>query len=186
MPTYPAVLCHNRPIVPARFRNFWHSICLQHNAVYKITQEERGYVPRSSYEAHDPGRSESLPTAQEEVQERSLRVFSTISPEFLAEVSSVLAKSLDYETTLTAIARLAVTHLADWCSVDIVEDGTVRRLAVVHIEPEKAVLAQELHRLYPTDIQTTFGIANVLRSGQSQLIPEIPDEALAATISTLR
>ena len=34
---------------------------------------------------------------------------------FLAEASTLLASSLDYESTLRAVARLAVPHLADWC-----------------------------------------------------------------------
>jgi hypothetical protein len=36
---------------------------------------------------------------------------------FLAEASSVLAGSLDYQATLNSIARLAVPRFADWCLV---------------------------------------------------------------------
>ncbi|HEX8917719.1 MAG TPA: PAS domain S-box protein, partial [Chloroflexota bacterium] len=35
---------------------------------------------------------------------------------FLAEASSVLASSLDYEQTLRSVAELAVPHIADWCA----------------------------------------------------------------------
>ena len=42
---------------------------------------------------------------------------------FLAEASTLLATSLDYESTLRAVARLAVPHLADWCVVDVAVDG---------------------------------------------------------------
>ena len=45
---------------------------------------------------------------------------------FLAEVSTILASSLDYETTLASVAKLAVPFLADWCTVDIVEDNSRR------------------------------------------------------------
>ncbi|TAK08644.1 MAG: PAS domain S-box protein, partial [Candidatus Manganitrophaceae bacterium] len=49
---------------------------------------------------------------------------------FLAEASTLLASSLDYETTLASVARLAVPYLADGCVVDILEENqTVRRLA---------------------------------------------------------
>jgi signal transduction histidine kinase/ActR/RegA family two-component response regulator len=44
----------------------------------------------------------------------------------LAEVSTILASSLDYETTLASVAKLAVPFLADWCTVDIVEDNSRR------------------------------------------------------------
>ncbi len=50
---------------------------------------------------------------------------------FLAEASTVLATSLDYESTLRAVARLAVPHLADWCVVDVaVESTRLERIAV--------------------------------------------------------
>src|SRR4030095_8892305 len=41
---------------------------------------------------------------------------------FLAEASGLLANSLDYETTLGSVAKLAVPNLADWCVVHIVGD----------------------------------------------------------------
>ena len=57
---------------------------------------------------------------------------------FLAEVSEVLASSLDYRATLSAAARLAVPRLADWCAVDVVDaDGRLRRLAIAHADPAK-------------------------------------------------
>ena len=50
---------------------------------------------------------------------------------FLAEAGTALSSSLDYETTLKSVARLAVPTIADWCAVDIVnERGVVQRLAV--------------------------------------------------------
>jgi PAS domain S-box-containing protein len=60
---------------------------------------------------------------------------------FLAEAGTVLSSSLDYETTLTAVTRLAVPAIADWCAVNIVgEDGTLQRLAVAHVDPRKSNL----------------------------------------------
>ena len=57
---------------------------------------------------------------------------------FLAEMSSLLASSLDYETTLANVAQLIVPQFADWCAVDIVsEDGRFERLTVVHSDPAK-------------------------------------------------
>ncbi len=55
---------------------------------------------------------------------------------FLAEAGTALSASLDYEATLTAVARLAVPTIADWCAVDIVnDDGNLQRLAVAHVDP---------------------------------------------------
>jgi GAF domain-containing protein len=70
--------------------------------------------------------------------------------DFLAESSAILSSSLDYETRLTSLMRLAVPLLADWCAIDMVrDDGQIHRLAVVHADPAKAEAADELRRRYP-------------------------------------
>ncbi|HEX8250765.1 MAG TPA: PAS domain S-box protein, partial [Pyrinomonadaceae bacterium] len=100
---------------------------------------------------------------------------------FLAEASTTLASSLEYETTLAAVAQLAVPHFADWCGVDIAnEDGTLSRLAVAHIDPEKVSWAHEIYKRYPPDPSEPQGIYNVLRTGLSEFYPDIPDEMLVA------
>jgi signal transduction histidine kinase/FixJ family two-component response regulator len=98
---------------------------------------------------------------------------------FLSEASTVLSSSLDYTTTLTTVARLAVPRLADWCTVDLVEsDGALRRLAVEHVDPAKVELAYELHRYHPEDLRDSRGLGDVLRSGQPMFLPDIPEEQL--------
>ena len=44
--------------------------------------------------------------------------------EFVASASALLARSLDYETTLREVARLAVPDVADWCGVLLVDSAT--------------------------------------------------------------
>ena len=69
---------------------------------------------------------------------------------FLAEISRTLFESLDYEQTLSTVARLAMPELGAWCVVDILDgEGEVRRLAVYHPEPELQPLAAELARNFP-------------------------------------
>src|SRR5215217_3497359 len=96
---------------------------------------------------------------------------------FLAEAGASLSSSLDYRTTLTKMARLAVPYLADWCVVDILEeDGSLDRLAITHQDQEKVVvLARELEERYPPDPDALRGVAQVLRTGQSELVSEIPE-----------
>ncbi|HEV2800138.1 MAG TPA: PAS domain S-box protein [Pyrinomonadaceae bacterium] len=99
---------------------------------------------------------------------------------FLAEASAVLVASLDYETTTTALARLIVPRLADWCTVDMLTDErTIERIAVTHQDPAKVELAWELNRLYPHDIYEQEGVSKVIRTGRPELYPNIPDELLA-------
>ena len=103
---------------------------------------------------------------------------------FLARVSNALAGSLDYETTLATVARLAVPEIADWCAVDIVsEQGVLKRLAVAHVDPAKVRLASELHDRYPPDPASPHGAAHALRTGTPIMMSRIPDELIAASAS---
>jgi PAS domain S-box-containing protein len=103
---------------------------------------------------------------------------------FLAEASTLLASSLDYEVTLEQLAALTVEpvggrSLADWCVVHIKEeDGSVRQLAVAHVDPSKLALATQLGERYPADPHAQQGPWEVLRTGRSELYPEISDQFL--------
>lgn len=95
----------------------------------------------------------------------------------LAEASRVLGSSLDYQTTLANMAQLAVPHLADWCTVDLLdENGELRRLSVAHADPAKVRLAEELRRRYLLDPNAAIGPVQVVRTGEPELVPEIPEE----------
>jgi PAS domain S-box-containing protein len=95
---------------------------------------------------------------------------------FIVEASGILSESLDYESTLASVARLAVPQLADWCAVDMLEQGrSFRRLAVAHTDPAKVELAMELERRYPTDMSASYGLPSVLRTGKPELVAEIPE-----------
>ncbi|WNZ27727.1 PAS domain S-box protein [Leptolyngbya sp. NK1-12] len=102
---------------------------------------------------------------------------------FLAEVSTVLASSLDYEQTLQSVAQLAVPYFADWCSVDLLnDDGTISRVAVAHSDPEKVQLGWELAQRFPRHLDDGYGISQVMKTGQSEIAIEITDEQLAASV----
>ena len=99
----------------------------------------------------------------------------------LAEAGSLLGSSLDYQATLEHVTRLVVPGVADWCVIDMVEDGgPIRRLAAAHVEPAKVELAWELDRRYPPDPRSPVGVPQVIRTGEPQLLAEIPDELLTA------
>lgn len=96
---------------------------------------------------------------------------------FLVQASAVLSSSLDYHETLASLARLTVPALADWCAVDILEeDGHLKRLAVEHSDPEKVRLAYELERRYPPDPDAPRGVHHVLKTGEPEMMAEIPEE----------
>jgi PAS domain S-box-containing protein len=102
---------------------------------------------------------------------------------FLADATSALAESLDYEHTVARVAQLAVPRLADWCAVDLIVDGqrAPKRLAVAHVDPAKIELARQLGAKYPPRPDAPGGVPKVLRTGCSELMREIPDELLVAS-----
>ncbi len=99
---------------------------------------------------------------------------------FLVEASAELASSLDYEATLGRVAKLAVPTFADWCAIDLVKDNRLRRLAVAHVDQAKVEFAKELAERYPSDPDSGTGPWQVIRTGRSELIPQITDEMLVA------
>jgi PAS domain S-box-containing protein len=98
---------------------------------------------------------------------------------FLVEAGATLGSSLDYRTTLAALAKMAVPRIADWARIDIVEDGKLRTLAVEHVDEHKIELALELARRYPEDPDAAQGPPLVLRTGKSELVTEISEERLS-------
>ena len=94
---------------------------------------------------------------------------------FLANASRSLSTSLDYHETLRNIAHMAVPSFADWVAVDIVtDDGSIQRLAVAHVDPTRVAYVQRIEEQYPTDHSRPQGVGEVIRTGRSQWMREIP------------
>jgi PAS domain S-box-containing protein len=100
----------------------------------------------------------------------------------LSDASVVLSKSLDVEKTLQSLADVVVEHIADWCSIDLVEPGkTPRRAAVAHPDKSQIKFVNELLEKYPTDWNSPTGAARVLRTGRPEIYLDIPEELLKAS-----
>ena len=98
---------------------------------------------------------------------------------FLAQASADFAEITDVNSTLQKVASIAVPAFADWCAVDLINpDGSLQRLAVRHTDPAKVRLAHELMERYPPRPDDPHGISYVVRSGQAEMMEEIPDELL--------
>ena len=101
---------------------------------------------------------------------------------FLAEASEELASSLDFETTLATVARVAVPQLADWAAVTLVtEDGAVRRIGIEHVDPSKRALARRFWEETPFDPEQQAGTAGVIATGRASLTPTITEDQLRET-----
>ena len=98
---------------------------------------------------------------------------------FLARAASALASSLDYHGTLSTVAQLAVPHIADWCSVDIVNPaGALELLALAHVDPDRVAFAREFLRKYPSNPDAPTGVHQVVRTGQPHLLADLTDEMI--------
>ncbi len=91
--------------------------------------------------------------------------------ELLSKVSA-LAESMEYQSILDSIASLVIPQLADWCVIDVVENGARRRGTVAHRDPAKAELIDELLATAPRVADTPQGRA--ILDGQSVILS--PDE----------
>jgi PAS domain S-box-containing protein len=116
--------------------------------------------------------SERARTESEQVHER-LAV--------LADASSQLASTLDYESTLANIATLLVPRYADWYAADVVEGDGYRRLAVVHKDPEKAGWAARSRDRFGNAPGEPEGTGRVIRTGEPVLYRRISDDLLRSS-----
>jgi signal transduction histidine kinase len=97
----------------------------------------------------------------------------------LSGVRRVFAESQEYESTLAAIAHLVLPYLGSWCAVDICEeDGTMRRVAVIHPDPSKLPLVRALEKGWPPEVDDLVGVPAVMLTRRTVSIPEVTDELM--------
>ncbi|MPZ92649.1 MAG: SpoIIE family protein phosphatase [Actinobacteria bacterium] len=110
---------------------------------------------------------------------------AVLDREFLTQSGAELSKSLDYQTTLATVSRLAVSYLCDWCTVNMVEpNGAITRATVAHVDPDKENLIGELHNSHPHDHGALTNVPRVLRSGEPELYAEIDRQLLEDTATS--
>lgn len=94
---------------------------------------------------------------------------------FLAEASALLGSSLDSEATLAKLARRSVPELGDWCVFDVADpQGIPVRVAGAVADPTN----EEVLGRYPPNPLSRHGVYEVLRTGESEFVPEVSPEML--------
>jgi PAS domain S-box-containing protein len=94
----------------------------------------------------------------------------------LADMTGLLAESLDIERTLEGTAGLAVRHLSDWCLIDIVQsDGELRRVTAAHRDPNMQALVRRLCDI-PIPASGLQVIQDALESGKPTLVSRFLDD----------
>jgi signal transduction histidine kinase/CheY-like chemotaxis protein len=96
---------------------------------------------------------------------------------FLADASRILASSLDLREILKSVAELVVPYLADWCVVDLLEDGQIRRSAIAQCDGD-AEMEAAMYRWAP-DPNQPRGVARVIANRRSELTVELTEKDVA-------
>lgn len=79
------------------------------------------------------------------------------------------------------LTQLVVPTLADWCTVYVTrDDGSIYAMAVGHSDPAKAKAGLAMLRQHPLAVDLDWGIPKVIRTGRSEIIPDISDALLVA------
>ncbi len=99
------------------------------------------------------GKVEAIAIATRDIHARKV---AEARLQLLSKVGT-LAETTEYEGVLTGVARLSIPELADWCIIDVVEDGHVRRGKVAHRDPAKVALAEEILQFSPETSELTIG-----------------------------
>ncbi|WP_164013584.1 AAA family ATPase [Pyxidicoccus trucidator] len=117
------------------------------------------------------GREQAARAAAEAAERRSA---------FIAEAGALLSESLDYGETFTLLGRLCVRSLADWCVIDVLEEGGVKRIAGAHHDASMEPLLGELRRHHPPRSGSSHPAMKVLSEGVPLLLPEFTEADLQA------
>jgi predicted ATPase/signal transduction histidine kinase len=96
---------------------------------------------------------------------------------FLAEASAVLGESLDIAVVLERLAKLVVGGLAEWCAIDLVEEGRIQRVGAVHTDGMREVL-DEYQRRYPPRWSAPHASVRAMTTGETILRPELSEADL--------
>jgi PAS domain S-box-containing protein len=89
----------------------------------------------------------------------------------LAQGSRALVASLDDEAAaLRSLVAVVVPEFADWCAIDVVEGGEVRRLAAAHAQPDADDLLPGLLAELPG---WAAPVRRVMATGHSELVWDV-------------
>jgi hypothetical protein len=99
-----------------------------------------------------------------------------------ADVMRALARVEGVAEALMRVARVCVPELAEKCIVDLMlEDGSVRRIEAVHVDPSKAENMTQMKRQYAPG--AGHPVMEVFASGRPSLVSAVGPRQLAQMAS---
>jgi PAS domain S-box-containing protein len=111
------------------------------------------------------------------VRDITERKWIETSERFLAQAAAALARSLDYEAALVAIAEAPVPTLADACMLGVIEtEDLIRRVAGPgRLDERRARALRTLADRFPLTWDSPSEVIDVLRRGTPELIERVDD-----------
>jgi PAS domain S-box-containing protein len=123
-----------------------------------------------------PGGSPIFTVVLRDITERQ---WAEDADRFLTEVGTRLARSLQYERALEVTGELAIPMLGDACFIDVVEDGTIRRIAWTSDQTKRHAMNVLADQFTPT-WDSPSPVVDVLRRGKPELVERVDEDWLAA------
>ena len=101
---------------------------------------------------------------------------------YLSEATTALSSSLERSEMLAALAHRLIPGLADWCTIALVEDGTLRPAAAAHGDISKYELVASFARDFALESSSERGPGRVVRSGSSELVNGLSESSLDSLV----
>ncbi len=104
--------------------------------------------------------------------------------EFVGSVNDALARSFSVHEVMANVTAEAVPGLGDLCAIHVLPmNGSVPDVAVAHADPAMAARAHQLAERFGLHPEAAFGPARVMRTGEAEFHPEIPEDLLESAHS---
>ncbi|MGH7268931.1 MAG: GAF domain-containing protein, partial [Polyangiaceae bacterium] len=100
--------------------------------------------------------------------------------EFLVTAVAALGSSLNADELLAELARCSVPTIADWCAIDLLEDGHVRRAAVGHPDSADREIALGWWDRFPVTDPGNRWILDLAKTRESSGVVNVTNDVLAA------
>jgi PAS domain S-box-containing protein len=101
-------------------------------------------------------------TAAEDAAERQSRL------DLVRRAGQELTSTLDHQAALSRVADLIVREVSDWCVIDLIDEGELKRAVVARAEPTKVDGAK-------LGDNPGSGIGAVAQSGRARILPALGD-----------
>ncbi|HYH98238.1 PAS domain-containing protein [Hyalangium sp.] len=101
---------------------------------------------------------------------------------FLVSATAALAESLNVDVTLDKAAQVAVSSIADWCNITLLDgqSGKPRRVTLTNRDAARALQLRTATEGLLGEDRFSLGTAHVLRTGEAQLLARFEEAHVRA------